>query len=144
MYGGAYYPEPGNADGPRIPAAEARWAMRDRGHVPTIDLEQGEQPVALAATMLGTIAQSFQASLGMLVEQANQQTANTAAVVAQTVANAITTANAESRERDLRLMLSLQRESIEEAHKKAFAAEKEKRERTEDAEDSLCHLSLYI
>ena len=142
MYGGSWYPNPSDPRGPRYrKLSDERW-------VPTINLsENNNTPSSSSNEMLSTIAQSFQATIANLVAQASTEKAQTAQVVAQTVATAITQAQNEQKERDMRLMLQLQRETIEEAHQKelkklAIENDKLKRERTERAEDFLCHFFL--
>ena len=92
-----------------------------------------------ANAMLNTISSTFQQSLAFMVEQANAQTAHTASVIANTVAQTISQANAQSREHDMRLMLQLQKETIEQAHKKTLEeieeTNKKKRGRTEGVQD---------
>ena len=92
--------------------------------------------------MLSTIATSFQSTLGVVMTQFQEQANNNAQIIAQTVAQAVSQATADSRERDMRLVLQLQRETLEAAHNKELQRVKEeenakKRERTEDTQDLL-------
>ena len=133
MYGGSYYPKPADPRGPRIVP------LRNRDTIPTINVEPEPDP---AQTMLGTIATSFQSTLGVVMTQFQEQANNNAQIIAQTVAQAVSQATADSRERDMRLVLQLQRETLEAAHNKELQRIKEeenakKRERTEDTQDLL-------
>jgi hypothetical protein len=102
------------------------------------------EPDAAAAgqQILSTVAQSFQQTLGVIMQQIGAQATQNVQVVAQTVAHAVNAAAAETREHDMRLMLQLQRETIEQAHDKELkrlakeqADAEQKRQRTEGAED---------
>ena len=93
--------------------------------------------------MLSTIATSFQSTLGVVMTQFQEQANNNAQIIAQTVAQAVSQATADSRERDMRLVLQLQRETLEAAHNKELQRIKQeeenakKSERTEDTQDLL-------
>ena len=142
MYGGSYYPTPQDPRGPRIVP------FRKRGEPPTISIEP-EPTAANAATMLSTIATSFQATLGAVMQGQQDSAAQNAQILAQiaaqnaqTVANAVAQAQGDARERDMRLMLQLQRETLEESHNRELKrlqkeeSEKEKkRQRTERPQD---------
>jgi hypothetical protein len=101
--------------------------------VPTIQLD-GQIPAA--QQLMTTVAQSFQQTLAHVVEQSATQATQMSSVIAASVAQAVASAQSDSRERDMRLILQLQRETLEEAHKKEL--ERLKRERTEGPEDLLC------
>ena len=122
--------------------------MGDRGTVPTINLNESASPnqaIAVAGNMLNNIAQTFQATLGTLVEANINAQQQQAQVIAQTVATAVQTcaqqfqnSAVEARERDVRFMMQMQRETLESVHKRELerlAKEKKIAELKEQSEE---------
>jgi len=122
--------------------------MGDRGTVPTINLNDtasASSAVAIAGNMLNNIAQTFQAALGTLVEANINAQHQQAQVIAQTVANAVQSCAqqfqniaTEARERDVRFLMEMQRETLEGVHKRELErltkAKKEAEKKEEEEE----------